>query len=213
MTTPRRVGAETSKTRDLLLDCAEQLMVAEGYPAVTYRALAAKAEVTAALVQYYFPTRDDIFIAAIRRRSAQNLERLRRGLEKNPDEPLRVLWRFSQDESTAALTTEFLAIGNHRPAIREEIAKATNDARRVQLEGLRAFANATGTAAIELPVEALLFLVTGTTRLIRLEEGVGVSTTHAEVLRAFESFLDATETLQGDGPHHNAPPAATRKRH
>ena len=69
MTSPRRIGAETSKTRDLLLDCAERLMVNEGYPAVTYRALAAEAEVTAALVQYYFPTRDDIFIAAIRRGS------------------------------------------------------------------------------------------------------------------------------------------------
>src|SRR5262249_7375273 len=65
----RRVGATTSKKRDELLDAVERLMVREGYAAVTYRAVAAKAGVTAGLVQYYFPTLDDLFTAAIRRRS------------------------------------------------------------------------------------------------------------------------------------------------
>ena len=61
-TSPRRVGAETSKTRDALLDCVEKMMLEEGYPSVTYRALAAKAGVTPSLVQYYFPSLDDIFV-------------------------------------------------------------------------------------------------------------------------------------------------------
>jgi AcrR family transcriptional regulator len=43
MASPRRVGAEKSETRHALLDCVEQLMRDEGYPAVTYRAVAAKA--------------------------------------------------------------------------------------------------------------------------------------------------------------------------
>ena len=53
---PRRVGAETSKTRDALLDCVEAMMLEDGYASVSYRALAAKAGVTASLVQYYFPS-------------------------------------------------------------------------------------------------------------------------------------------------------------
>ena len=73
MASPRRVGAETSKTRDRLLDSVERLMVKDGYAAVTYRAVAAKAGVTSGLVQYYFPALDDLFVAAIRRRSEQNL--------------------------------------------------------------------------------------------------------------------------------------------
>ncbi len=100
-------------------------MLDEGYAAVTYRAVAAKACVTPGLVQYYFPTLDEIFVAAIRRRSEQNAERLRRALAKKPYQPLRVLWKYSQHESTAALTTEFLAAGNHRKSIRTEIAQAT----------------------------------------------------------------------------------------
>ena len=72
-TSSRRVGAETSKTRDVLLDCVEKTMIEEGYASVTYRALASKAGVTPSLVQYYFPTLDDIFVAAIKRYSERSL--------------------------------------------------------------------------------------------------------------------------------------------
>src|SRR5947209_11013739 len=97
----RRVGAETSKTRDVQLNSVERLMLKEGYAGVTYRAVAAKAGVTASLVQYYFPTLDDIFIAAIRRSTARNLARLTKALQERPDEPLRVLWEYSFDEATS----------------------------------------------------------------------------------------------------------------
>jgi AcrR family transcriptional regulator len=96
-------------------------MADTGYASVTYRAVAAQAKVTPGLVQYYFPTLDDLFVAAIRRRSEQNVERLAEALRTNADEPLRVLWEYSRDESTSALTTEFLALGNHRKSIKSEI--------------------------------------------------------------------------------------------
>ena len=127
----RRVGAVTSKTRDVLLDSVERLMLKEGYASVTYRAVAAKAGVTASLVQYYFPTLDDIFIAAIRRSTERNLARLTKALQKRPDEPLRVLWEYSWDEATSALTIEFMALGNHRKSIRTEIADVTEQVRRL----------------------------------------------------------------------------------
>ena len=79
-TSARRVGAETSKTRDALLDHVEKMMLEEGYASVSYRALAAAAGVTPSLVQYYFPTLDDIFLAAIRRYSERNLDLLTRAL-------------------------------------------------------------------------------------------------------------------------------------
>ena len=189
----RRVGAATSKKRDELLDCVERLMLREGYAAVTYRAVAARAEVTAGLVQYYFPTLDDLFIAAIRRRSEQNLQRLAAALESRPDEPLRVLWEYSQEESTAALTTEFLALGNHRKSIASEIADVSERIRRLQAEAIARHVPADGVDLDGLSPDVLLFLVTGVPKLIRLEEGVGLSSTHDEVVRYFESYLDATE--------------------
>ena len=191
--TPRRVGSETSKKRDELLDAVERLMAREGYAAVTYRAVATKAGVTSGLVQYYFPTLDDLFIAAIRRRSEENLERLAAALGARPDQPLRILWEYSQEESTAALTTEFLALGNHRKSIASEIAEVSEQIRRLQVDALARHLPAGGIDLDGLSPDALLFLVTGVPKLIRLEEGVGLTTTHAEVIRFFEAYLDATE--------------------
>src|SRR3954451_3240136 len=164
----RRVGAVTSKKRDKLLDCVERLMAREGYAAVTYRAVAAKAKVTPGLVQYYFPTLDDLFTAAIRRRSEQNLQRLTAALESRPDEPLRVLWEYSREESTSALTTEFLALGNHRKSIASEIAEVSEAVRRLQVAAIASHAPEGGFDLQGLSPEALLFLVTGVPKLIRL---------------------------------------------
>ena len=197
MASPRRVGAEKSETRRALLDCVEQLMRDEGYPAVTYRAVAAKAGVTAGLVQYYFPTLDDLFIAAIRRRSEQNLARLAEALRTKADQPLRLLWKYSRDESTAALTTEFLALGNHRKSIQSEIAKVTERVRRLQLDALSAKLGKKGVDFGRLSPAALLFLLTGIPKLIRLEAGVGVSTAHSEVVKAFEQYLESVEPSVG----------------
>jgi AcrR family transcriptional regulator len=191
--TARRVGAESSKSRDKLLDCVERLMLEKGYAAVTYRAVATKAGVTAGLVQYYFPTLDDLFVAAIRRRSGQNIQRLSAALDARPTEPLRVLWEYSQEESTAALTTEFLALGNHRKSIASEIADVSEQVRRLQAEAVARSVPLDGAELGPLSADALLFLVTGVPKLIRLEASVGLTSTHKEVERHFEAFLDDLE--------------------
>jgi TetR/AcrR family transcriptional regulator len=71
MSKPRRSGSEKSETGTRLLDVTEQVMLADGYAAVTSRRVAADAGITAALVHYYFSTIDDLFLAVIRRRGAQ----------------------------------------------------------------------------------------------------------------------------------------------
>jgi len=193
MASTRRVGTTASKTRDALLDAVERLMIKQGYSAVSYRAIAAGAGVTAGLVQYYFPTQDDIFVAAIRRRSEQNLARLTE-LLGGAEHPLRVLWDYSRDESTAALTTEFLALGNHRKSIQAVIAEVTEQVRQIQLTALVDRFGDGPIGDTGLSTEALLFLLTGIPKLIRLEEGVGVRTAHAPVVQAFEHFLRAVES-------------------
>lgn len=193
MTSPRRVGAETSKTRDRLLDCVERMMVKEGYAAVTYRAVAAKAGVTSGLVQYYFPALDDLFVAVIRRRSEQNLARLGAALDARSEQPLRVLWEYSQEESTASLTTEFLALGNHRKSIKAVIAEFTEAIRRLQLDALDASGMQHLPEVGPVSTDVLLFVLTGIPKLLRLEEGVGVTAAHQEVVEAFERYLDAVE--------------------
>ena len=55
MAATRRVGTLTSKTRALLLDVTEQLMLDEGYAAVSSRSVAARAGVKAPLVPLLLP--------------------------------------------------------------------------------------------------------------------------------------------------------------
>jgi len=207
MASARRIGAETSKTRDVLLDAVEKLMLSDGYAAVTYRAVAAKAGVTSGLVQYYFPTLDDVFLAAIRRRSGQNLERLTAALQARPDEPLRVLWEYSQEESTAALTTEFLALGNHRKSIRSEIAEVSEHVRKLQIDALANRTNPDQTTFAGLTPGALLFLITGIPKLVRLEEGVGMKTAHSDILEFFEHYLADAEPQPTNGSPKGRPKA------
>lgn len=189
----RRVGAETSKTRDTLLDCVEQMMLSEGYASVTYRALAAKAEVTPSLVQYYFPTLDDIFVAAIRRYSERGISHLSELLTSRADDPLRAVWEYSWDEATGALITEFMALGNHRKSIRIEIAKVTQNVRKMQLEALINKFGKDARPIGDLSLPALQVLLSGLPKFLNLEKGIGVKTAHAEVTEAFERYLDAVE--------------------
>jgi AcrR family transcriptional regulator len=187
----RRVGSETSATRQALLDSVERLMLDEGYAAVSYRAVAARAGVTPALVQYYFPTLDDLFVATIRRRSEQNLERLEKALRRS-EHPLRVLWKYSNREATASLTTEFMALGNHRKSIRSEITEGTNRVRRAQFDVLAGQA-AAATIELELTPRALIFLVIGIPKLLQLEQAVGIDAGHAEIVDVIERHLASAE--------------------
>jgi TetR/AcrR family transcriptional regulator, transcriptional repressor for nem operon len=189
----RRVGAETSKTRDTLLDCVEKMMLEEGYPSVSYRALATKAGVTASLVQYYFPTVDDIFLAAISRYSDRNLKLLAKALATRAEDPLRALWEYSWDEATGTLMTEFMALGNHRKSIRTQIAEVTESVRKLQLDALVAKFGKDARLEGDLSVGAVLLLITGFPKFLNLEEGIGVNTAHADVVSVFERYLDSVE--------------------
>lgn len=90
MTAPRRMGTENSKTRQILLDIAERLMVEEGYAAVGVRRVAREAGVTPALVLYCFRTLDDLLLALLRRRAEDGMERQAHIISSNY--PLRALW-------------------------------------------------------------------------------------------------------------------------
>ncbi|MFY9919518.1 MAG: TetR/AcrR family transcriptional regulator [Mycobacterium sp.] len=205
----RRVGAETSKTRDLLLSCVQKMMLEEGYASISYRTLAARAGVTPSLVQYYFPTLDDIFVSAIRRYSERNLDLLSKALETRTEDPLRALWEYSWDEATSALMTEFMALGNHRKSIRAEIAEVTERVRAVQLKALRAKFGARGRPDGQLSLPAMLLMVTGFPKFLNLEESIGVKTAHKEVVQAFEAYLDRIEPTTS--PRKRTPTRRTRQ--
>jgi len=188
VTTPRRIGTETSKTRAELLDAAEKLMLEEGYPAVTSRRVAAEAGLKPQLVHYYFRTMDDLFLTVFQRRVEQGLARQAQALASV--QPLWALWDLSRDPRGTALTMEFIALANHRKAVRAEIASAAERFRAEQLEGLEAVLGRYKISAEQCPPLVFTVLLSSISRFLVIEqETLGMSTGHAETVAFVEEYL------------------------
>src|SRR5882757_3323574 len=134
MASARRIGAPDAKNRGVLLDAAEQLLLEDGYAAVTSRRVADRAGLKPQLVHYYFRTMEDLFLEVFRRRANEGAERQARALAS--DHPVRALWEFNVDPRGTALTMEFIALANHRKVIRAEIARYAEQFRMQQIEAL-----------------------------------------------------------------------------
>ena len=94
-TAPRRVGAENSATRALILDATEQLIREEGYAAVSTRRVAARAGLKPSLVHYYFTTTDDLLLAMSRRGAEESDRMIEEALRS--DDPVRGLPPFGDE--------------------------------------------------------------------------------------------------------------------
>ena len=193
-TSARRIGTETSKTRGVLLDAAEKLMLEEGYAAVTSRRLAARAGLKPQLVHYYFRTMDDLFLALFRRRAEQGLERQARALDSA--QPLWSLWDLSRDPRGTALTMEFTALANHRKAIQAELSASAERYRAELLEAFRSVLSRYEIDQTEYPPVVCAVLLTSISTFLVIEQVMlGMSTGHAETVAFVE---DVIRRLEGD---------------
>jgi len=191
-TASRRIGAQDSKTRAQLLDAAEKLLLEEGYAAVTSRRVAAKAGLKPQLVHYYFRTMDDLFIEVFRRRADRDLEGFERAVAADPS--LQNLWRMNTDQRGAAFTIEFVALANHRKAIKKEIARYAERFRAAQLDAIAGALAAGGVSKRQLPPIVALLLMTGLSQVLALEDAIGISTGHDESVKFVERTLAQLET-------------------
>ena len=118
----RRRPQDDSATRTALLDAAEALMLEDGYAAVTSRKIASRAGLPNA-IHYYFEDMDDLFVELFRRGAARSLAQQEEALAS--PQPLWAFWDLLMDRSNGDLTTEFIALANHRKDIRSEIAESS----------------------------------------------------------------------------------------
>ena len=193
MTSARRIGAPDAKNRGLLLDAAEQLMLEEGYAAVTSRRVAEKAALKPQLVHYYFRTMDDLFLAAFRRRAEEGLEAQAQVLQAR--QPLWALWRFSNDPAATAITMEFIALANHRKALKAEIAYYAERFREEQRKALSMVLDRYRIDPVEVPPLVWSVLMTSVSRVLVIEQALGMSAGHAETVEFVERYL---HRLEGD---------------
>jgi AcrR family transcriptional regulator len=126
--------AASEEKRRRILDAVEQVMLEEGYAAVSSRSVATAVGIQPSLVHYYFPTLDDLFVAVLRRRAERNVERMGEALSS--DEPLRAWWELASDPRGTAMFVELLAAANHRPALKAEVGGIARDVRAMQVARL-----------------------------------------------------------------------------
>ena len=189
--TGRRFGREDSETRAVLLDVAEKVMREDGYAAVTSRRVAARAGMKPSLVHYYFRTIDDLFLALLRERGRRHLERYEEVLTSS--QPLHALWALSSDPAITTAISEFMALANHRKAIRAEIARHGERLRSIQVEILsRAFGERGAKEGVLPPVVMAVFME-GISRTLVMEESLGISSGHRESLAVVEQYLKKLE--------------------
>src|SRR6201995_790172 len=187
----RRLGSPEAKNRQVLLDAAEQLMLAEGYAAVTARRVAAQAGLKYQLVHYYFRTMDDLFLALFRQGAGEGGERQARALPSS--HPLWALWELSTAPAGTRITMEFIGLANRNEEFKAEIARYAELLRAAQLEALPGILQRDGAAAQAYPPEVLAVLLTGVSRVLVMEQMLGVSLGHAQTRELVERYLRELE--------------------
>jgi AcrR family transcriptional regulator len=187
----RKGNAGDPTTRTALLDAAQRLMTTEGYAAATSRRVAAEAGVNSALVFYYFESSDGMFVALFRRGAEQSFERLQQALAS--PQPLWSFWDLIHDRSNSAMTMEFIALANHRKAIRDEIAQYSRRFRRAQLDALTDVLADHGLDLERWPASVVVLTLSSISRYLLMEEAFGLDTGHAETEAMVEEFIRSLE--------------------
>ena len=194
MTASEKVGSRDSATRDKMLDATIQIMLEEGYAAATSRRVAALAGVKPALVHYYFPTMDELYLAVFRRGAAANLDRQQEALAS--DRPLHAFWETVSEPRGTRLLLEFMGLANHRKKIRAEISAWSERWREMQITALNFIVRQSGMDADEFPPAALAVVVASIGRTLVLEQALGTTGGHPEAIALVNRFIDRFEMPQ-----------------
>jgi AcrR family transcriptional regulator len=182
-------------TREALIEATAQIILDEGYAAATSRRVAAKAGVKAALVHYYFPSMDDLFVAVLRDRAESNLAHQRQAIAEA--KPLHALWQLNSAHD-AQLFAEFLAMANHRKAIRSEIVAYAMRFRDLE-EGVVTLAlKARGIDLDLFPPVVMSMIMGGLARMVLHEQGLGITRGHDQATAFIDRWLDRFEMPDWD---------------
>ncbi len=181
--------------RERLMEATAQIMREEGYAAATSRRVSARAGVRSALVYYYFPTMDDLFVAVLRAGSDASLAKMRQAI--TADEPLRALWSINTDPRWTGLYAEFVALANHRKVISTELKSYAERVRDIETAAATVALRAHGVDLTEFPPVAVSMLIAQTARSLCNESAIGMTEGHEELRELVNRYLDRVASTDG----------------
>ena len=136
-----------------------------------------------------------VAVDGVRVRAEEGLEQQARALES--EQPLWALWRFSIDPAGIAMAMAFTGLAGQSQVIRAEVADYSERFRAAQTEALAKILE-----RYDLPPDtpspaALIVLLTSVSRVVMLEEALGVTSGHAEVIGSLieQALAEATLTV------------------
>lgn len=198
MATERRITATSARTRTVILDAAEQLMLSEGWAAVTGRRVADVAGLGSQLVHYHFGTMDDLLRAVFQRQAEQGSLAHAAALES--PQPLWALWRMIRDAPFSRWTMEVLALASHRPQLAAELRHYAQTFREEQSKMVASVLKNYGVDNKIVPPMAVAFLMTVLPPVLYMEDQLDITAGHAEIVELVERYL---RQVEGEPP----PPA------
>src|SRR5215218_884316 len=187
MAEPRRPRAATIEKRQRILDATEELMLTQGYAAVSSRSVAAAVGIQAPLVHYHFPTIDDLFVAVLDRRAGPNLDRMAAALAS--PEPFRAWWEQASDPRGTAMFVELLAAANHRPALKAKLGEIARDVRHMQVEVLDGLLAEYGIDAEQFPPPLVAAAIQGLAFSAVQDRAAGYDTAPDEAIAAMDRLV------------------------
>ena len=191
MAQERRPRAATGEKRKRSLDSTEEIMLKEGYSAVSSRSVATAVGIQAPLVHYYFPTMDDLFVAVLQRRAGRNVQRMTEALASS--RPLRAWWKLASDPRGTALFVELLAAANHRPALKAEVGQIAREVRRMQMDALDTLLAEYGIDKTEFPPPLIASAIQGLAFSAVQDQVAGYDTAPDQAIAAMDRLIDGLE--------------------
>ncbi|UNB54751.1 TetR/AcrR family transcriptional regulator [Mycolicibacterium sp. YH-1] len=202
MAASRKTKPADAGARHRLIEATAKIMRVEGYAAATSRRVAAEAGVKQALVYYYFPTMDDLFVEVLRTGAEASLNNMRAA--PTDADPIRALWLINSDPRLTGLNTEFMALANHRKAIRAELKSYAERVRDIETAAVTVALRGRGVDLDAHPAMAISMLIAQTARSLCNESAVGVTLGHDElrdfVERQISLLLDTAATTPSAAP-------------
>lgn len=191
MATTRRPRASTEAKRQRILDAAEEIILEQGYAAVSSRSVAGRVGIQPPHLHYYFATIDDLFVGVLTRRSERTVERMAEVLDS--PEPLRAWWALASDQRGTALFVELLAAANHRPALRDVVGDIARDVREMQIARLRDLLPQYGIDPDEVPPVLVAAAMQGLAFGVVTDQAAGYATRADEAAAAMDRWLAGLE--------------------
>jgi AcrR family transcriptional regulator len=195
----RRIGNKDSATRAAIVKVTEQLLLQEGYAAVSTRRVAGELGLTGPLIHYYFPTTDDLLVAVYHYAVEQTLARHAAALASK--RPLHALWAVCIDPTRTTLALEFMALASHRKAVQVEISRYSEQLRSVQVKGLSHIEKLLGLPRGVCGAAGMSVILVAIARTLVMEESLGIFSGHDEARAVVAWWLDRLESDSESVPH------------